>query len=89
MLLRRIETPSGSYTSRVCLHRLHIGRTCGCSPPSPKPAPTENPAHTRSIQGFHRAARCPTLTINPDPNSRTKTHVSCIRTNEDAHTAGN
>src|SRR6478736_5050071 len=35
MLLRRIETPSGSYTSRVCRHRLHIGRTCGCSPALP------------------------------------------------------
>lgn len=32
MLLKRIETPSGSHQSLLCAHRLHIGRTCGCPP---------------------------------------------------------
>ena len=35
MLLNRIEAPSRSYTSLVCRHRLHIGRTCGCTPATP------------------------------------------------------
>ncbi len=34
MLLRRIEAPSGTYSTKVCPHRLHIGRTCGCTPDS-------------------------------------------------------
>ncbi|MDI3212218.1 LacI family DNA-binding transcriptional regulator [Arthrobacter sp. AL12] len=34
MLLKRIEAPSAGYSSKVCPHRLHIGRTCGCTPPS-------------------------------------------------------
>jgi LacI family transcriptional regulator len=33
MLLKRIDSPSATYTSKVCRHRLHIGRTCGCTPP--------------------------------------------------------
>ena len=32
MLLQRIDAPSRSYTSLVCPHRLHVGRTCGCPP---------------------------------------------------------
>lgn len=34
MLLKRIEAPSSTYSTRVCRHRLHIGRTCGCMPPA-------------------------------------------------------
>jgi LacI family transcriptional regulator len=32
MLLGRINSSSDTYTSRICAHRLHIGRTCGCTP---------------------------------------------------------
>lgn len=33
MLLRRIESPSNTYSSLICSHHLHIGRTCGCNAP--------------------------------------------------------
>lgn len=33
MLLRRIESPSTPYSSLICRHHLHIGRTCGCNAP--------------------------------------------------------
>lgn len=36
MLLKRMEKPSNSYQTLVCAHRLHIGRTCGCEPDSPR-----------------------------------------------------
>ncbi|NUP60225.1 MAG: LacI family DNA-binding transcriptional regulator [Pseudarthrobacter sp.] len=32
ILLKRMETPSTLYQSLICAHRLHIGRTCGCTP---------------------------------------------------------
>ncbi|XAS63831.1 LacI family DNA-binding transcriptional regulator [Micrococcaceae bacterium Sec5.8] len=32
MLLNRIEAPSSTYSTKICRHRLHIGRTCGCTP---------------------------------------------------------
>lgn len=33
MLLRRIESPSNTYSSLICPYRIHIGRTCGCNAP--------------------------------------------------------
>jgi LacI family transcriptional regulator len=35
MLLRRIQSPSNTYSSLICRHHLHIGRTCGCNTPPP------------------------------------------------------
>jgi LacI family transcriptional regulator len=32
LLLKRINSSSNTYSSRICAHRLHIGRTCGCKP---------------------------------------------------------
>lgn len=31
LLLDQITRPRGTYTHSVCPHRLHIGRTCGCT----------------------------------------------------------
>ena len=31
MLLKRMHTPSKTYQALLCAHRLHVGRTCGCS----------------------------------------------------------
>jgi len=31
MLLKRMQTPSKTYQTLLCAHRLHVGRTCGCS----------------------------------------------------------
>lgn len=39
MLHKRIITPSSTYQSLLCLHQLHIGKTCGC-PVAPIQAPT-------------------------------------------------
>ena len=33
MLLKRMDAPSNTYSSLICPHRLHLGRTCGCKPP--------------------------------------------------------
>lgn len=33
MLLNRIESPTNTYSSLICPHRLYIGTTCGCNPP--------------------------------------------------------
>lgn len=33
MLLKRIDAPTNTYSSLICPHRLHLGRTCGCKPP--------------------------------------------------------
>ncbi len=101
MLLKHIEAPSGTYSSKVCKHRLHIGRTCRLhafsrlSPASPlNPQPTHHiprPDTLGSVPCVCPGLRLP-RTAHPSAlttNARTKTMSVVSRTNEDAHTKGN
>lgn len=34
LVLERLADPAGRHRSLICDHRLHLGRTCGCVPPT-------------------------------------------------------